>query len=143
MKRAILALMAIVAVLGLAACGGDDDDEETGGGNGGAAATNGGGGGGGGGAGETLKLTADPEGNLSWEPTELSANAGPVTIELDNPSPVPHNVAVEGNGVDEVSDTVSDSTTSVTADLQAGEYTYYCDVPGHRDAGMEGTLTVE
>ena len=143
MKRTIFLIVAIVAVLGLAACGGDDDEETTGGGGGGAATTNGGGGGGGGGGGETLRVTADESGNLAWEPTELSTSAGPVTIELDNPSSVPHNVELEGSGVQEVSDTVAQDTTSVTADLQPGEYTYFCNVPGHREAGMEGTLTVE
>jgi uncharacterized cupredoxin-like copper-binding protein len=66
-----------------------------------------------------------------------------VTIELDNPSSTPHNVEVEGGGIEEVSDTITESTASVNVDLQPGEYVYYCNVPGHRDAGMEGTLTVK
>jgi len=141
MKRGIVLLVSLVAVLGLVACGGDDDDETTSGDSGAATTTEGGGGGGGGAA--ALKLTADPSGQLAWSPTSLNAKAGEVTVELDNPAPVPHNVEIEGNGVEEVSDTVSQDTTSVTASLKPGEYVYYCNVPGHREAGMEGTLTVK
>jgi plastocyanin len=145
MKKALALSAVIVASLGVVACGGDDDEEDTG-----AATTpatteaaGGDGGGGAAGGGQTLKVTADSGGSLEWAPTQLNAQAGSVTIELDNPSSTPHNVEVEGGGIEEVSDTITESTASVTVDLQAGEYVYYCNVPGHRDAGMEGTLTVE
>jgi plastocyanin len=141
MKKAIVLLVSLVAVLGLVACGGDDDDDETAADTGAATTTEGGGGAGGeGGGAQVLRVTADPDGQLAWEPTELTAKAGEVTIELDNPAPVPHNVEIEGDGV---SDTVTQDTTSVTANLDAGEHVYFCNVPGHREAGMEGTLTVE
>ena len=92
--------------------------------------------------GTTLQLAADPGGALSFDKTSLEAPAGSVTIELTNDSSVPHNVEVEGNGVEEESDTVSGESTSLTVDLQPGTYDFYCAVPGHREAGMEGTLTV-
>jgi plastocyanin len=145
MKKALAVSAMIVASIGVVACGGDDDEDDTGAAttpattDGGAA----GGGGGDAGGGQTLTVTADEGGSLEWAPTQLNATAGSVTIELDNPSSTPHNVEVEGGGVDEVSDTITESTASVTVDLQAGEYIYYCNVPGHQDAGMEGTLTVE
>ena len=42
------------------------------------------------------------------------------------------------------SDVVTDGeTTEASAELEPGEYAYYCAVPGHREGGMEGTLTVE
>lgn len=140
MKKALILLAVLVAALAFVACGSDDDDDtaaET------TPAETTEAGGGGGGGGEALTVTADPDGNLSWEPTELTAPAGPVTIELDNPSPVAHDVAIEGNGVEEKSDLVTDGTATVTADLKPGEYKYYCTVTGHEDAGMDGTLTVE
>jgi uncharacterized cupredoxin-like copper-binding protein len=62
---------------------------------------------------------------------------------MDNPSGIPHAIAVEGNGVDKDGNTVQKGGTStVTADLKAGTYTFYCPVDGHRAAGMKGTLTV-
>ncbi len=90
----------------------------------------------------TVQLAADPSGALAFDKTTLEAPAGSVTIELTNDSSVGHNVEVEGNGVEEKSDTVSNGTTSVTVDVEPGTYEFYCAVPGHREAGMEGTLTV-
>ena len=141
MTRLFLLLFTVLALaVGAAACGGDDDD----GGGGEPAAedttTQEGGGGGGGGH---ITLTADPDGNLSFDQTELTAPAGEVTIELVNDSGIPHNVEVEGNGVEEVSDTISEGSTELTVTLEAGEYEFYCAVPGHKEAGMEGTLTVQ
>jgi plastocyanin len=140
----ILALLLSAGVLLAAGCG-DDEDE---GGGGGAATTpeateDSSTGGGGGGAGEGLTLTADPGGQISWEPGSLSAPAGSVTIKLVNESSVPHAVEVEGNGVEEESETITGSETELTVDLEAGEYVFYCPVGQHRQNGMEGTLTVE
>ncbi len=125
----ILTLLLSTALLA-AGCGGDDDD-------------GGGGGGGSGGGGGGLTLTADPGGAVSWEPGSLSAPAGSVTIKLVNQSDIPHAVEVEGNGVEEESDTVTGADTELTVDLEPGDYTYYCPVDNHREQGMEGTLTVE
>ena len=95
-----------------------------------------------GGAG-ALSLTANAGGQLSFDKQSLEAPAGEVTIRMENPSSVPHNVSVEGDGVDEEGETVEKGGTSeVSAELRAGEYTFYCSVPGHREGGMEGTLTV-
>jgi plastocyanin len=136
-----LLMTALALVVAVAACGGDDDDdggaeepaaEET--------TTDDGGGGGGG---TTIALAADPGGALAFDQTELTAAAGEVTIELTNDSGMPHNVEVEGNGVEEVSETITEGTTSLTLTLEPGEYEFYCAVPGHREGGMEGTLTVE
>jgi plastocyanin len=94
-------------------------------------------------AGEQVKLAADPSA-LKFNTTSLSAKAGSVTLVMENPSSIPHAIAVEGNGIDKDGKTVGKGATStVTADLKAGKYTYYCPVPGHRQAGMEGTLTVK
>ena len=100
-------------------------------------------GGGGGGGGQKLQLAAPSDGSLKFDKKTLDAKAGSVTIDFDNPSATPHAVAIEGNGVNSASQTVTSSKTSVTADLKPGTYTFYCPVPGHRQAGMEGTLTVK
>ncbi len=56
---------------------------------------------------------------------------------------MPHNIAVEGNGVDEKGPVVQDGASSdLSLTLKAGKYTFYCSVPGHREGGMEGDLTV-
>lgn len=97
-----------------------------------------------GGAGSKLKLSADPSGALKFNKSTLSAKAGNVTITMDNPSPIQHSVAIEGNGVDVRGNTVSQGGVSkVTASLKPGKYTFYCPVDGHKDAGMKGTLTVK
>ena len=56
---------------------------------------------------------------------------------------MPHAVEVEGNGVEEESETVTGGETELSVDLEPGTYTYYCPVGKHRQEGMEGTLTVE
>jgi plastocyanin len=94
-------------------------------------------------AGTTLELAADPNGQLRYDKTSLEAPAGDVTIVLTNDSSVEHDVAIKGNGVDAKSDLASNGeTTTVSANLASGTYTFYCTVPGHEAAGMEGTLTV-
>jgi plastocyanin len=99
--------------------------------------------GGGGGGGRVLALSADPGGDLSFDTETLEARAGNVTLEMQNPSSVPHNVSIKGRGVDEEGRTVGEGGTStVTAELQPGEYDFYCSVAGHRQGGMVGTLTV-
>jgi uncharacterized cupredoxin-like copper-binding protein len=99
---------------------------------------------GGGGGKSTLKLSADPSGALKFDKSTLTAKAGTVTISMDNPSPVPHAVAVEGNGVDKNGKTVNQGGVStVSVNLKPGKYEFYCPVDGHKQAGMEGTLTVK
>jgi plastocyanin len=90
-----------------------------------------------------LTLAADAGGDLSFDRQTLETPAGEVTIRMENPSSLPHNVSIEGDGVDEEGETVEEGGTSeVSAELSAGEYTFYCSVAGHREGGMEGTLTV-
>ena len=94
------------------------------------------------GGGQVVKLSADPGGALRFDMAELTVKAGKVTIAFDNPSSLPHAVEVEGEGVEEMTDTVTGANASLSADLEAGEYEFYCPVGNHRDEGMEGTLTV-
>ena len=97
-----------------------------------------------GGAIDQLKISADPSGALKFDKSTLQAKEGRVKITMSNPSPLSHNVSIEGSGVDVEGKTVPKGGTSdVAAALQPGTYTYYCSVPGHREAGMEGTLTVK
>jgi plastocyanin len=139
----------LLAALALVACGGGSDttgeetaappettqeaesEKEAEGGTGGSAAA--------------VDIEADPSGQLAFTSDEASAKAGKVTVNFTNTSPVPHDVRIESSGGEEVGGTevISESNESATVDLKPGEYTYFCSIPGHRQAGMEGTLTVK
>jgi plastocyanin len=94
-------------------------------------------------AASTVSLEANKEGQLSYNTKSLSAKAGKVTIEMANMSPVEHNVTIaQGSKVLGATPTFTGGKKSVTVNLAPGTYTFYCSVPGHRQAGMEGTLTV-
>lgn len=90
-----------------------------------------------------LNLAADPGGQLAFDTKQLSAKAGKVTITLANASPLEHNVTIaEGSTVLGTTPTFKGGSKALTLTLKAGTYTFYCSVPGHRQAGMEGTLSV-
>ncbi len=91
----------------------------------------------------TVALSADPSGALAFDQNTETAKAGTVTLKMSNPAGLPHGIAIEGNGVNKVGPVVQKGGTStVTATLKPGTYTYYCPVPGHKAGGMTGTLTV-
>jgi plastocyanin len=95
------------------------------------------------GPGGTLQLAAS-ESALAFDKTSLTSKPGKVTIDFDNPSALEHNVAIEQNGKEiAISETLAKGKTSVSADLAPGTYTYLCTIPGHAEAGMEGTLVVK
>jgi plastocyanin len=148
-RRALLVPLAALALAGAAGCGSSGDSASTGSGggaygNGGssaprttaAAAPSGG-----------LSLKAVESDGLSFDHRTLTAKAGSVTITMTNPSgdSQPHAIALEGPGIDGKSGEIAQpgSTSKLTATLKAGTYTFYCPVGAHRQAGMEGTLTVQ
>jgi plastocyanin len=93
---------------------------------------------------ETLKVSSPADGGLVFEPSKLTAKAGTVTIDYDNPSPVDHSVAIEaGSETLAESEIAAEANLTATAELEPGRFVYYCTVPGHREGGMEGTLTVK
>jgi plastocyanin len=94
--------------------------------------------------GGTLAIPADPSGQLFYKYKDATASPGQVTINSLNASPVDHDISIEGNGVNEKGNTVNNGGTStVKVDLKPGTYTFYCSVDGHRQAGMQGKLTVK
>jgi plastocyanin len=94
-------------------------------------------------AGTALTLAANPSGLLAYNTKVLSARAGTVTITFTNTSPLEHNVTIaEGTKVLGATPTFVGGSKTLTLTLKAGKYTFYCSVPGHRQAGMEGTLNV-
>jgi uncharacterized cupredoxin-like copper-binding protein len=90
-----------------------------------------------------LALAANPTGLLSYDAKQLSAKAGSVAITLTNAAPLEHNVTVaQGTTVLGATPTFAGGHRTLTLKLKPGTYTFYCSVPGHRQAGMEGTLSV-
>jgi plastocyanin len=96
------------------------------------------------GPGGTLQLAAS-ESDLAYDTTSLSSKPGKVTIDFTNPSTLEHDVAIESDSGEDIADSelIAQSKTSVSAELAPGTYTFFCTVPGHREAGMEGTLTIK
>ena|SRR5215218_11195805 len=138
-----LTLMLVVAALALAGCGGDDNEKAASTSTPAETATADTGGASAGGGAQTIKLAADPSA-LKFDKSTLSAKAGKVTLQMANPSSLPHAVSIEGNGVDVDGKTVQKGGTSTaTADLKPGSYEFYCPVDGHKAAGMEGKLIVK
>jgi plastocyanin len=138
MRRQAFALLSLVPVVALAVagCGGGSDNSASAAPPPTSASTTGSG------ESTTLQLSADPSA-LAYDKTSLTASAGTVTIVFTNPSATPHDVAIQGNGVDVTSDVVANGeSTQVSAKLEPGTYTYLCTVDSHADEGMKGTLTV-
>jgi plastocyanin len=93
----------------------------------------------------SVKLEANPEGQLEYNTKSLSAKAGKVSVDFTNSSSLPHNVTIESSSGEKVgaTPTFSGGSKSVSVNLKPGTYKFFCSVPGHRQAGMEGTLTVQ
>lgn len=149
MKKLAAMFVLILAAFALVACGGGDDttsdtaaetpttQEESGGGEkeaeGGTAGA------------ATVDFEADPSGALAYTTDTATAEAGKVTVNFTNSSPVPHDVAIEDEAGETIAETevLAEGSDSATAELKPGEYKFFCTVPGHRQGGMEGTLTVK
>jgi mono/diheme cytochrome c family protein len=94
--------------------------------------------------GGVIQIDADPTGQLKYLASSALGTAGAVTIKMANKSSVTHDIAISGNGVNEVSDLVSNGgVATINTSLKPGKYTFFCTVPGHRAAGMVGTLTIK
>jgi plastocyanin len=153
MKKVAVALLFVLAALALVACGGSSSSSsestpaettsESGseaGGGGEAEAE--------GGTAEGAAATVDFEtasSGLAYTAKTAEAEAGEVTIDFTNPQAVPHDVAIEDSSGEVIAQTeeLTEGSDSATANLKPGTYTFFCTVPGHREAGMEGTLTVK
>lgn len=150
MKKVAVALLFVVAALALVACGGSDSSssesapvettsESSEAGGGGAEAE-----GGSEGSAATVDFETASSG-LAYTAKTAEAEAGKVTIDFTNPQAVPHDVAIEDSSGEVIAQTeeLTEGSDSASAELEPGTYTFFCTVPGHREAGMEGTLTVK
>ncbi len=149
MKKVAALLALALASVALVACGSSSDNSTTttatSGGESTSGATSGGGKEESSGGGSTVSFEADPGGELAYTTTEATAKAGKVTIDFKNPQALTHDVAIEDSAGEEVGATelIASGDDSTTVDLKPGKYHFFCTVPGHREAGMEGTLTVK
>jgi plastocyanin len=90
----------------------------------------------------TVPLSAVPNA-IAFNTKTLTAKAGKVTIAFTNSGALEHNVTIaQGSTVLGATPTFTAAVKNLTLTLKPGTYTFYCSVPGHRAAGMEGTLKV-
>ncbi|HEY2180248.1 MAG TPA: plastocyanin/azurin family copper-binding protein [Solirubrobacteraceae bacterium] len=93
----------------------------------------------------SVSLEANKEGQLEYNTKSLTAKAGKVTVNFTNPAPLAHNVTIESSSGSTVgaTPTFTGGSKQLAVTLKPGTYKFFCSVPGHRQAGMEGTLTVK
>lgn len=146
MKKVAVAFALILASFALVACGSSSDDssstsaETTE-----SQAETGGGTAEGGTAGSAAAVDFEVGEGLAYTSDSAEAKAGKATVNLTNSQPLTHDVAIEDSSGKTIAQTelIAEGSDSTAVDLKPGEYTFYCTVPGHREAGMEGTLTVK
>jgi len=121
-----------ILAVGVVACGGGDSNNSDG---------NSSNGGSSGGA-TTVEMK-----EFEFVPNSLEATAGQkLTLTLKNVGSVEHDIHWDdlgGSVVDKKVDPGKSETLEITAPSQAGTYDFYCTIPGHKEAGMTGKLTVK
>lgn len=155
MKKLVVGFALVLASLALVACGGGSSNSSSESSSEGAAggqsqsetekSEGGTAEGGAAGGGSVVKFETPPNGELAYTRKSATAKAGSDTIDFKNPQPLAHDVAIEDSSGETIAKTelVTEGSASTKASLKPGTYTFYCSVPGHREAGMEGTLTVK
>lgn len=92
----------------------------------------------GGGGGEAATTSA-----VSLTEFQINGNlnvAEGATLAVSNEGTQTHNLVIEGDG--QTADLKPGESEDLTVDVPAGSYTVFCSIAGHREAGMEATLTV-
>ena len=117
----LISVLGVGVGLTLAGCGDDDDDNA----DASSAAS---------GSEQTVNVKATDA--LRFDPDQLTATAGVIHIVQENAGATTHTFVIDGQDFKLTNDDSGD------VDLAAGDYVFYCDIPGHRAGGMEGTLTV-
>ena len=89
----------------------------------------------------TLSIPADPTGQLAFATKQANGKPGKITVEMPNKSGTPHDIVIDGKGHGQV--VQNGGVSKFSAQFSPGTYTYYCSVDAHRQAGMQGKLTVK
>jgi plastocyanin len=148
-KLAFLAPALTALTLGVAACGSSSSSSSAASASGGSATSTSSSAGTSGGAaasGGEQSIAANPSGQLAYTKKTLTAKAGTVKIAFTNKSPLSHNLTIQkgtNGAVVGATPTFDGGTKVLSVKLAPGTYTFFCSVPGHRMAGMVGTLTVK
>jgi uncharacterized cupredoxin-like copper-binding protein len=126
-RRPTVLLALIVSALALHACGGDDDDD----------------------TGAPVSIPPDAvtvhAADISFPTKDFTATAGTVTfVYVNEPGVIQHSLVIDGVPKSDFYLEINGAGDQAvgTAQLTAKTYTIFCDIPGHRATGMEGTLTV-
>ncbi len=91
----------------------------------------------------SLRVDAADDESLRFDRSTVHTTSGRTSIEMANPSAIPHAIGIRGHGIDAAGQSVSqDGTSRVEADLEPGTYQLFCPVAGHEQAGMTATLVV-
>jgi len=137
----------LAAALLLAACGGGSSEKSSSSGassNSSSSNSSGSSSGSGGGESQSVNVAADPGGALKFTTSKIEVASGKVTFNFTNKAKIPHAFEIEGHGVEAKTSMVTGGNSSVTVkDLKPGTYEFYCPVPGHKEAGMKGTVVVK
>jgi uncharacterized cupredoxin-like copper-binding protein len=112
--RALLGGVAVVAATMLASCGGDA-------------------------SGTDAPVVEIELGRYTITPNDLTITAGPVTLQVTNVDTMAHNLVVAGKGSRVLA---PGETQTIPADIEAGDYRMWCDIPGHAELGQVGVLRV-
>jgi plastocyanin len=152
MKKAAVAFALVLASIALVACGSSSSSSSSESSAGEATSESGAAAGGGAkeaegkstGSAAALAIETASSG-LAYSSDSATAKAGKVTVDFTNTQPLTHDVAIEDSSGKTVGQTelIAEGSDSTVVELKPGTYTFYCTVPGHREAGMEGTLTVK
>ncbi len=152
MKKVAVAFALVIASVALVACGSSSSTSSSGSEATQAETTAESGAAGGGkeakggtsGSAASLDIEAASSG-LEYASNTATAKAGKVTVDFTNSQPLAHDVAIEDASGKTIGQTevVAEGSSSAVVDLKPGTYHYFCTIPGHREAGMEGTLTVK
>jgi uncharacterized cupredoxin-like copper-binding protein len=128
----VLATLAVGSALFVSACGGGDSEpaaQEPAAANAQSA--------------ETIRIDAV---DFAFEPKTVELSApGTYTFVVANSGKANHALEIEGAGIEEATQTIEPGgTAELTVEItEAGEYEIYCPVEGHRDMGMEGTVSAK
>ncbi|HLW47346.1 MAG TPA: plastocyanin/azurin family copper-binding protein [bacterium] len=90
----------------------------------------------------TVRLTAE---EFRFTPKDVTVQPGDISFTVTNRGAIEHNLTVDTTGggrVTQIAIIEPGETRSIVVSLPPGTYTVYCSLPGHREAGMVGTLKV-